>query len=58
MAEMQMIADHLSKYNPELCKDKVPLAVIQHDIACLGRDLTWLYAEIGRKVKDETNSNS
>ena len=53
VAEMQMIADHLSEYNPRLCKDKIPLDVIQYDIAYLGRELTWLYAEIGKKIKNE-----
>lgn len=52
VAEMQTIADNLSDYNPGLCKDKTPLDVIQYDIACLRRELTWLYAEIGKKVKD------
>ena len=52
VTEMQIIADHLEEYNPGLCKDKVPLPAIQYDLACLGRDLTWLYAEIGRKIKD------
>ena len=52
--EMQMIADNLTDYNPGLCKDKVPLGVIQYNLACLGRELTWLYAEIERRIKDET----
>lgn len=57
--ELQMIADNLLEYNPgRSCKDKTPLGVIQYDLACLGRELTWLYAEIGRKIKDEINSNS
>jgi hypothetical protein len=52
--EMQMIADNLADYNPGLCKDKVPLGVIQYDLACLGRELTYLFVEIGRRIKDET----
>ena len=50
---MQIIADNLSEYNPGLCKNKTPLDVIQYDLACRGRELTWLYTEIGRKIKDE-----
>ena len=50
---MQMIADSLGDYNPGLCKDKTPLSTIQYDLACLGRDLTWIYAEIGAKIKLE-----
>lgn len=51
--EMQMIVDNLEEYNPgRHCKDKTPLGVIQHDLACLGRDLTWLYAEIGKLVRN------
>ena len=53
--EMQMIADNLADYNPELCKDKVPLGIIQYDLACLGRELTWLYVKIGKKIKDGEN---
>lgn len=53
--ELQIIADNLAEYNPGLNKKKVPLSVIQYDIACLGRDLTWLYTEIGGLVKDETD---
>ena len=49
--EMQIIADNLAEYNPGLCKDKTPLGVIQYDLACLGRELTWLYAEIGKRIK-------
>lgn len=53
--EMQMIADNLEEYNPgRCCKDKVPLRIIQYDLACLGRELTYLFVEIGRKIKDET----
>jgi hypothetical protein len=48
-----MIADSLEEYNPGLRKDKVPLDVIQHDIACLGRELTWLYTELGKKIKKD-----
>ena len=51
--EAQMIADSLEEHNPGLCKDKVPLDVIQHDIACLGRELTWLYSEIETKIKKD-----
>jgi hypothetical protein len=58
VTEAQMIADNLAAYNPGLCKDKIPLEIIQYDLACLGRELTCLYAEIGRKVKNESKSNS
>ena len=51
--EAQIIADNLEGHNPGLCKDKTPLPTIQHDLACLGREITWLYTEIGRKIKDE-----
>lgn len=47
---MQMIADNLG-----LCKKKTPLDVIQYDLACLGRELTYLFVEIGEKIKDENN---
>lgn len=57
--EFQIIADNLAEYNPgRCCKDKTPLGVIQHDLACLGRELTWLYAEIGKEIKNEANPNS
>lgn len=54
--EMQMIADNLEEYNPgRCCKDKVSLGIIQYDLACLGgRELTYLFVGIGRKIKDET----
>lgn len=52
VTKMQMIADNLADYNPGLCKDKVPIETIQYDLGCLGRELTWLYAEIGKKVKN------
>lgn len=56
--EMQIIADNLEKYNPgRCCKDKTPLGVIQYDLACLGRELTWLYSEIGKKIKNDTILN-
>lgn len=56
--ELQMIADNLSEYNPgRFCKDKTPLDVIQYDLACFGRELTWLYAEIGKLIKNETILN-
>ena len=53
VTEMQIIADHLDEYNPGLQKEKVPLDVIQHDLACLGKDLTRLYSEIGTKIKKD-----
>ncbi len=52
VTEAQMIADNLADYNPGLSKDKVPLEILQYDLACLGKDLTWLYSEIGKEVKD------
>ena len=52
--EMQIIADNLEEYNPgRCCKDRTPLGVIQYDLACLGRELTYLYAEIGKKIKGD-----
>ena len=51
--DFQMIADNLAEYNPGLNKKKVPLDILQHDIACLGRELTWLYTEIGKRIKNE-----
>ena len=53
--KLQMIADNLADYNSGLCKDKVPLDVIQYDLACFGREITWLYAELGKKIKNEIN---
>ena len=50
---LQIIADAIADYNPGLCKEKTPLDVIQYDIACLRKDLTFLYAEIGKKIKNE-----
>ena len=52
VTELQMIADAISEYNPGLRKDKTPLSVIQHDLACFGREITGLYAEIGKKVRE------
>lgn len=52
--KLQMIADNLEEYNPGLCKEKAPLSAIQYDLACLGRELTYLFVEIGRRIKDET----
>ena len=49
--ELQTIADSLADYNPGLCKEKTPLDVIQYDLACLGREITGLYAEIGKRIK-------
>ena len=56
--ELQIIADNLAEYNPGLCKKKVPLSVIQYDLACLRRDLTWLYTEIGGLVKDDSETEA
>ena len=56
--ELQTIADSLADHNPGLCKEKTPLDVIQYDLACLGREITWLYAEIGELVKNEIDSSS
>ena len=56
--ELQIIADNLAEYNPGLNRKKVPLSVLQYDIACLGRDLTWLYTEIGAKIKDEADQSN
>lgn len=51
--KLQMIADNLADYNPGLCKDKVPLDVIQYDLACFGREITWLYSDIETKIKKD-----
>ena len=51
--KMQMVADSLADYNPGLCKDKIPLPTIQYDLACIGKEITWLYSEIEKKVKKE-----
>ena len=54
--EFQIIADNLEEYNPgRCCKDKTPLGIIQYDLACLGRELTYLFVEIGKKIKDGEN---
>ena len=53
--QLQMTADSLGDYNPGLCKDKIPLETIQYDLACLGRELTWIYSELGRKIKNDNN---
>ena len=52
--DMQIIADNIFDYNSGLCKRKVPLDTIQYDVACLARELTILYTEIGRKIKDDS----
>lgn len=49
--EMQMIVDNLAGYNPGLCKKRIPLPVIQHNIAVLARELALLYKNIGKKIK-------
>ena len=51
--KLQIIADAISEYNPGLRKDKTSLDVIQHNLACLGWELTWLYSEIGTKIKKD-----
>ena len=51
--EAQMIADSLAEYNPGLCKHKVPLDVIQYDVASLARELAGLHGEIGGKIRNE-----
>lgn len=56
--EMQIIADNLGDYNPGLCKRKVPLDVIQYDVASLARELASLHGEIGEKIRNEIDSNS
>jgi len=52
--KLQMIANNLGDYNPGLCKNKIPLDAIQYNIGCLGRELTYLFADIGKKIKDES----
>lgn len=56
--EMQIIADSLRDYNPGLCKRKVPLDVIQYDVASLARELASLHGDIGEKIKEENNDNN
>jgi len=51
--EAQMIADNLNGYNPGLSKDKVPLDVIQADVASLARELANLYGKLGEKIRNE-----
>jgi hypothetical protein len=51
--EAQMIADSLEEHNPGLCKKKVPLDVIQYDVASLARELASLYGEIGEKIRED-----
>ena len=54
------IAVELFAYNPGSGQKKVSLDHIQHDVATLTRDLTGLYADIGKKIKEEQseiNSN-
>lgn len=51
--ELRIIAGNLNEYNPGSCKRKVPLRVVQHNIASLMRELSVLYTDIGEKVKDE-----
>ena len=50
--KMQMVSDSLADYNPGLCKDKIPLQTISYDLACIGKEITWLYVAIEKKVKD------
>lgn len=56
--EMQMIADNLRDYNPGPCKRKIPLDVIQYDVASLARELASLHGDIGEKIKEENNDNN
>ena len=49
---MQMIADNLADYNSGLCKRKIPLDVIQYDVASLARQLAGLHGEIGEKIRN------
>lgn len=53
--DLQIIADNLAEYNPGLCKKMVPLEVIQCDISALTRELTGLYVDIGKKIKNEVH---
>jgi hypothetical protein len=52
--DAQVIADNLFNYNTGFCKKKVPLEVIQYDVANLARELAGLHAKIGGKIKDDT----
>lgn len=55
VTEAQMIADSLAEYNPGLCKNKVPLDVIQYDAASLARELASLHGKIGGKIRDDND---
>ena len=50
--ELQRIADNISEYNPGLCKKKVPLEIIQYDVASLAKELAGLHEKIGEKIKN------
>lgn len=51
--EARLIADSLSRYNPGLNKERIPLEVIQHDVAILMQRYSRIYADIGEKIKNE-----
>ena len=51
--DMQIIVDNLAEYNPELCKEKTPLSVIQYDVASVARELAGLHGKIGEKIKND-----
>jgi len=51
--DLQMIADNIFDYNSGLCKKRIPLNIIQYDIATLARDLAKLHGEIGEKIRND-----
>lgn len=51
--DVEKIAANLFAYNPGSGQKKVPLENIQHDVATLTKDLTGLYADIGKIIREE-----
>lgn len=56
--DAQMIVDNLNGHNPGLSKNRVPLEVIQYDVASLARELAILYGKIGEKIRDDTKTET
>lgn len=48
----EIIRDNLAGYNPELCKERVPLKVIQSDITSLKKAYSELSKEITKKRRE------
>ena len=54
--DMEEIATNVFAYNPSITKlrqGKVLLETIQYDVATLTRGLAGLYAELGKKIKED-----